>query len=242
MASKFEKFKKLGDRALEKGKYQEALQYFEHAIRVRPKSPIGWTQKAAAEIYLRKLDDAIKSSDEALKLDRKNADAWFNRGLALDKRRKTEEALTNYDYALRYNPSHIKALNNKGTIFGQLERWDDAKQCFEQVLKLEPDNEDAKENLKLLSDFRAGKHKRRCFIATAAYGSPSAPEINILRRWRDFQLMHSQTGVGFVNIYYKMSPYIARIISKSNFQKAIVRFGLRSFIIYLLFKYEYLKE
>ena len=233
MKSKPEKFKKLGDAALEKGEYQEALRYFDRWVYLDQNNSKAWSRKAAAEIYLQKYDDALKSADEAIRLENNNADAWFNKGLVLDKRRKYDNALKNYDSALKYNPRHVKALNNKGTVLGQLERWDEAKQCFEQVLKLEPKNEDAKENLKLLSDYRAGKHKGRCFIATAAYGTPLAPEINILRKWRDSTLADSQPGQAFIMIYYKVSPSIAEFIERFETIKALVRFGLKPWIRFL---------
>lgn len=233
MVSSSKKYIQLGDQALEKGEHAKALDFFNRAVYIDQKNSKAWTRKAAAEVYLRQYTEAIESCDEALKLDRSSVDAWFNRGLALDRRRKFDEALNNYNYALRYEPRHIKALNNKGTVLGQLERWDEAKQCFEQVLKYDPKNEDAKENLKLLSDYKAGKHKSRCFIATAAYGSPLALELKYLRNWRDRRLIQSFIGNGFVNIYYKISPAIAKIINRIEFLKSIVRTTIQPFILHL---------
>ena len=236
MASQFKRYRKLGDEALSNGEYSKALEYFERAIRLEPKNPVGWTRKAAAEIYLRDYSNAIESCDEALNLNRKSPDAWFNRGLVFDRKQQFEEALKNYDYALRYNPKHIKALNNKGTVLGQLERWDEAKACFHKVLQIDPENKDAKENLSLLSDYRAGKHKSRCFIATAAYGSPIAPELKYLRNWRDEKLLSYSIGEKFVTIYYKISPPIAHIITRSETLKSMVRTALGPLILYLNYK------
>lgn len=233
MVNKSVKFKDLGDRALDKGEYQDALRYFDRWVYLDQNNSNAWTRKAAAEIYLQKYDDAIKSADEAIKLDRKNADAWFNKGLIFDKRRKYDDALKYYEHALRNNPRHVKTLNNKGTVLGQMERWDDAKHCFEQVLKIEPNNEDAKENIKLLDDYRAGKHKRRCFIATAAYGTPFAQELNILRMWRDTNLVRTRHGNEFVMIYYRISPKIVVIISRFESLKAITRMILKPLILFL---------
>jgi tetratricopeptide (TPR) repeat protein len=238
MVSSSKKYIQLGDEALEKGEHSKALDYFNRAVHVDQKNSKAWTRKAAAEVYLRQYSEAIESCDEALKLDRQSADAWFNRGLALDRRRKFDEALNNYDYALRYKPRHVKALNNKGTVLGQLERWDEARLCFEQVLKYDPKNEDAKENLKLLSDYKAGKHKSRCFIATAAYGSPLATELKYLRNWRDRSLLDSQFGRSFVRVYYKTSPIIAQIMSQYDFLKYMVRISIQPLISHLIKRYK----
>ncbi len=51
-----------------------------------------------------------------------------------------------------------------------------------------------------------------CFIATACYGSPTAPEVVYLRAWRDRVLMSYVIGRAFVSAYYATSPPIARLL------------------------------
>jgi len=65
-----------------------------------------------------------------------------------------------------------------------------------------------------------------CFIATAAYGTPMAEEIEILREFRDEYLLTSPLGQAFVNLYYKVSPRIAEFITEHPSLKPIVRAGL----------------
>jgi tetratricopeptide (TPR) repeat protein len=57
-------------------------------------------------------------------------------------------------------------------------------------------------------------HKRKggCFIATAVYGSYSAPEVIVLRRFRDEVLHQSAPGRLFESGYYFISPRIAKMI------------------------------
>ena len=64
-----------------------------------------------------------------------------------------------------------------------------------------------------------------CFIATAAYGTPAAEEINILRQWRDEFLLHSRQGKAFVDFYYEFSPPIADFISEREVLRTAVREG-----------------
>ena len=52
-----------------------------------------------------------------------------------------------------------------------------------------------------------------CLIATAAYGSELAPQVQLLREIRDNQLMNTESGSAFMatfnDVYYSFSPIIA---------------------------------
>jgi hypothetical protein len=76
-----------------------------------------------------------------------------------------------------------------------------------------------------------------CFIATAAYGTPFAPEINALREWRDFKLRKSAGGRMFIKAYYAVSPSIALIIAKSEQLKYLTRKILTPIVGYFKRKY-----
>ena len=65
-----------------------------------------------------------------------------------------------------------------------------------------------------------------CFIATAAYGSSLAPQVQILRKFRDRFLLPSNLGQGFITAYARYSPPVARVIEQSELLKATVRVGL----------------
>jgi hypothetical protein len=68
--------------------------------------------------------------------------------------------------------------------------------------------------------------KRLCFIATAAYGTPMAEEVQILREFRDKYLLTNPPGRAFVDFYYRVSPPIAEFITEHPVLKPIVRVGL----------------
>lgn len=62
-----------------------------------------------------------------------------------------------------------------------------------------------------------------CFIATAAYDTPQADEIDILRTFRDNILQQHAIGRLFTNTYYRTSPPIARWIRASPRRRRLVR-------------------
>ena len=62
-----------------------------------------------------------------------------------------------------------------------------------------------------------------CFIATAAYGTPMAEDINVLRSVRDSVLLETSAGTAMVDTYYRVSPPIADAVAASPVLASIVR-------------------
>jgi len=73
-----------------------------------------------------------------------------------------------------------------------------------------------------------------CFIATAAYGTETASQLNILRNFRHQVLLKNTLGSRFVETYYKLSPPIADFIANNDFLRAVVREVLLDPVVHLL--------
>ena len=73
-----------------------------------------------------------------------------------------------------------------------------------------------------------------CLIATAAYGSELAPQVQMLREIRDNQLMNTESGSafmsGFNELYYSFSPTIADMQRESPVFKEIVKLAITPMI------------
>jgi hypothetical protein len=67
------------------------------------------------------------------------------------------------------------------------------------------------------------KSDSRCFIASAAWGSPYVAEVRTLRRFRDEILLPHALGRRFVDFYYRVSPPIAAIVADTPLLKQLVR-------------------
>ena len=76
-----------------------------------------------------------------------------------------------------------------------------------------------------------------CLIATAAYGSEMAPQVQFLREIRDNQLMGTDSGVsfmtGFNQVYYSFSPYIADMERENPAFKEAVKIGITPLLLSL---------
>jgi hypothetical protein len=65
-----------------------------------------------------------------------------------------------------------------------------------------------------------------CFIATAAYGSLMANDVELLRHVRDAYLSHTALGELAVEAYYTFGPGVAAVIAPSELLRATARAAL----------------
>jgi hypothetical protein len=70
-----------------------------------------------------------------------------------------------------------------------------------------------------------------CFIATAAFGTPLAHQVDILREFRDRFLMTNDPGRRFVAWYYEKGPFAAAYLQEHPGLKPAVRLALYPFVI-----------
>jgi len=71
-----------------------------------------------------------------------------------------------------------------------------------------------------------GATDKRCFIATAAWGSSQSPYVNLLRQFRDRYLLTYAPGRILVAAYYRLSPPFAAWLAEHDTARTVVRLGL----------------
>lgn len=69
-----------------------------------------------------------------------------------------------------------------------------------------------------------------CFVATAAWGTPMAGEVDALRRFRDRWLLPNPLGQVFSAGYYSFGPYLARLVAADEHLRALARWLLRPLV------------
>jgi len=72
-----------------------------------------------------------------------------------------------------------------------------------------------------------------CYIATMVYGEYDAPEVIVLRKYRDEILLSSVLGQTFVKFYYHLSPWFVRKTKNMNVVIKIIRKTLNLLVNYI---------
>lgn len=85
---------------------------------------------------------------------------------------------------------------------------------YEMLYKLEPESKDNPKYQQL---------KSSCYIATAVYGDYNAPEVKVLRSFRDEKLLKSNAGRSFVKGYYLVGPVLAKTVAMLPLLNSYVR-------------------
>ncbi|MBI4416594.1 MAG: tetratricopeptide repeat protein [Euryarchaeota archaeon] len=127
-----------GDKLVKEGRHEEALYYYDRAIRMGSKPASAWTSKGVAFKRLGRFDEAMRCHNTALKLDPGNEIAWCNKGDLYFRAGQMGNAIECYDKAIRKRPRYAIAWNNKGAALARLNRLEEARRCHDEAVKLSP--------------------------------------------------------------------------------------------------------
>jgi hypothetical protein len=84
------------------------------------------------------------------------------------------------------------------------------------------------------------KKDAKCFIATAAFGSPDDSTVRYLRDFRDNVLMKNSAGRAFIDVYYTHSPSLASIIEEHPSLKTTARTAISALVVAMRHPWAYL--
>jgi tetratricopeptide (TPR) repeat protein len=127
---------------LSQGRYDEALNAANLAIRIKPKARYYDTR---AEIYtkLTKYDNAIDDYSAAIKLDNQDAFAYTNRADLYTSQKDFDLAKADYDKLLAIDKTDAETYVNRGWMYAEAGQYDKAVQDADTALRIDPKNDDA---------------------------------------------------------------------------------------------------
>jgi tetratricopeptide (TPR) repeat protein len=104
------------------GRYNEAIQFYDRALKINPNYADTWNYKGISFYNLKKYDEAIQAYDRAIRINPNYAYAWNNKGCVFHTLGRYNEAIQFYDRALKINPNFADALNNRSKANNELVR------------------------------------------------------------------------------------------------------------------------
>ena len=153
-----------GSLAMESGRLNEAIGYFERALKLDPafrpaKRNLLNALKLKADrlIRLKRYERAIETLERALELREADPQTHLMMGLAFSGMGDSERAISCYREALKLNPGYKEARWNLAAEYNRLgveamegKRWEDARRFFEEALRIEPDLKEVRANLEAM--------------------------------------------------------------------------------------------
>ena len=130
----------------EKGKYEEAITYYDKVLTIDPDNIDALYAKGSALDDLGKYEEAITYYDKVLAVSPNDADTLNSKGVALKNLGKYEEAITYYDKALAVDPNFVYSLNNKGVALDNLGKYEKAITNYDKALSINPKFPDSLNN------------------------------------------------------------------------------------------------
>ncbi len=119
----------------ETGRWQEAIPYYQEALRLNPRNIHSLTNMGNALRALGRLSEALTYQDKALAVDPDNALAWANKAAVLSGLDRRPEAIRCYDRSLKIDPSNKVTWFNKGVALFLLGKKSGAIQCLDYILE-----------------------------------------------------------------------------------------------------------
>jgi len=125
------------------GRYEDALEESEKALKINPEDALVLSTKGAALGMLDRHEEALEAFDKALKIHPEDEFIPSLKGLALENLGRYEAALEALEKALEIHPEAASALSQKGRTLAYLGRNEGALEALNKALEINPKDEGA---------------------------------------------------------------------------------------------------
>ena len=136
-----------------KGKYKEAIDYYDRAIELNLNNAGAYNNRGVAKKELRQYQEAIVDYNKAIELNPNNKEAYNNRGNAKNELRQHQEAIDDFDKVIELDPNYPIAYNNRGNAKSNLRQHQEAIGDFNEALELNPVFVEAYNNRGVAKDY-----------------------------------------------------------------------------------------
>jgi serine/threonine protein kinase len=120
------------------GKYQEAIEAYNHAIEFDARYAFAYNNRGLAYRNLKKYAKAMVDYNRAIELDARYADAYYNRGVTYYDLMEFTRAIEDFSRAIDLAPRAANTYGGRGLAYYILDDYQDAIQDFDYALQLDP--------------------------------------------------------------------------------------------------------
>jgi tetratricopeptide (TPR) repeat protein len=124
---------------LHSGQWQEALDEFSEAIKLRPDIAVGWRYRSYAFADAGNFLRAIADLDEAIRLNPDDVQSYYDRGQHLLRQRQYELALADCNKAIELEPARADVIALRGRVHAARGASEHAMADFGKAIELDPE-------------------------------------------------------------------------------------------------------
>ena len=128
-------------------KLDDALAASNEAIKINPKDPETYNNKAMVLLKLNKIKEAEEFCKKSIELNENFFDGHNTLGMIYEKSDKFDEAKLCYSISININPNFINAYYNLGNLFRKFNKYEEAVINYKKAIELKPNFYQALNNM-----------------------------------------------------------------------------------------------
>jgi tetratricopeptide (TPR) repeat protein len=145
--------------SVRRGRYAEAIEFYDRVLASSPESTETWNNKGVALYKLGRVEEALECYDRSLSIEPQNLDALRNKGFVFCSLERLEEALECYDRVLEAG-GDAEDLEARATVLVGMGRLQEALSCLMEAVKRKP-LERFEEEIEILHSMLAQSDSKR---------------------------------------------------------------------------------
>jgi tetratricopeptide (TPR) repeat protein len=165
----------LGLLATQEGRTEDAIPFFQQALKVSPNHLIALDNLASAYRQQRRWAEARQVLEHALAVSPQNPEANYSLGMVYAQTNDDTHAYEYLQRALQARPDYPEALNNIGVLYLRTARRGDAVKSFEECMRVAPDFDQAYLNLARVYALEGDRAQARAVLEALLRHHPDHP-------------------------------------------------------------------
>jgi len=139
----------IGIQNSQKMEYSEAIDAFQHVIKLNPKHTEAYYNLGNAYFKLHRYEEALQAYKKAAEIKPSYVDAQISIGIVASMLSMYDEALAALKKAVKIKPNHAEAQYNLGNIYSEIGNHELAMKSYEKAVELKPEFAEARFHLAL---------------------------------------------------------------------------------------------